>query len=192
MINPIQKPSPNFSSRDGNKVQFICVHIMDGTIAGTDYWFSEPSSQVSSQYGVGLNGEVHQYVSEDNMAWANGIVNQPTAQVIHDNVGKNPNKISISIENEGDDLAHAPESQLVILAELIHSLCMKYSLPIDRYHIVGHQEIDGVKKVNCPSPDRSIMDSLVKRVVAINSVVVPQNNNSKVVDLLNQALSLLK
>jgi N-acetyl-anhydromuramyl-L-alanine amidase AmpD len=41
---------------------------MDGTLAGTDAWFTNPASQVSAQYGIGKNGEVHQYVKEEDTA----------------------------------------------------------------------------------------------------------------------------
>lgn len=181
-----QIPSPNFSSRDGNSVKFICVHIMDGTLAGTDSWFASPVSQVSSHYGIGLAGEIHQYVQEENMAWTNGIVNQPTAKVILDNLGINPNKLSVTIENEGTDLNNGTEIQLATLAQLIHDLCTKYKLPIDRYHIIGHQEVDQVKKPNCPSYDRTFMDRLVQRVLNLQ----PTNNNQKTVELAKQIISL--
>ena len=37
------------------KPELIVLHIMDGTLSGTDSWFADPSSQVSSHYGIGLN-----------------------------------------------------------------------------------------------------------------------------------------
>ncbi len=125
----IQKPSPNFGSRDGHPIKYIVVHIMAGTLAGTDGWFSRPESQVSSNYGIGLGGEIHQYVADENMAWANGGVQDPTAQIVKDNILINQNKISLSIENEGFDLGKAPEKQLETLISLIQYLCEKYDKP---------------------------------------------------------------
>lgn len=54
----IWKGSPNFSSPKGYKVLAIVDHIMGGTLAGTDAWFANPTSKVSSHFGVGKNGEI--------------------------------------------------------------------------------------------------------------------------------------
>ena len=129
---------------------------MAGTLAGTDAWFSKPESQTSSNYGVGFNGEIHQYVDDNNMAWANGGVKSPTAQIVIDNPNVNQNKISLSIENEGTDLAKAPEAQLVALVELIKSISAKYNIPLDRNHIIGHRELNALGRPNCPSSDNAI------------------------------------
>ena len=55
----------------------IVDHIMSGTLLGTDSWFLNPASKASSHYGIGKNGEIHQYVDLDCPAWANGVVNNP-------------------------------------------------------------------------------------------------------------------
>ena len=158
----IQKLSPNQGSRDGNPIKYICIHIMDGTLTGTDAHFADPYSQVSANYGVGLNGEIHQYVSDDKMAWANGGVKNPTARIVKENSAVNQNKISLSIECEGNDLANAPESQLTILISLIKELAIKYSISLDREHIIGHREIT-TNKPNCPSSTNLPLDKMVQR-----------------------------
>lgn len=158
--------SPNFGSRKGYTPKMVVVHIMDGSLLGTDEWFSNPASQVSSHYGVGLDGEIHQYVLEENSAWTEGNVRKPTAKLLIKNV--NPNYYCLSIENEGHDLSFAPNTQMKALTQLIFNLCTKYKLPIDRNHIIGHFEIDGVVKVNCPSPDHSIMDTIVQKVALLS------------------------
>jgi len=79
----IFKPSPNFvTGRQGYTPIAIVIHIMEGTIGGTDSWFGSPKSQVSAHYGVGTNGEVHRYVLETNVAWHAGRVNNPTWKLI--------------------------------------------------------------------------------------------------------------
>ena len=159
----IQKPSPNFSSRQGYEPEIIVVHIMAGSLTGTDDWFlhSAGNQAVSAHYGIGLNGEIHQYVPEDMKAWANGIVNSPTFSLYKPNI--NPNLYTLALECEGYDLAKAPETQLTVLCELITSLCDKYSIPKDREHIIGHYQIDGKRKKNCPTPSRTFLDKLVAR-----------------------------
>jgi N-acetylmuramoyl-L-alanine amidase len=158
----IQKPCPNFRvGRNGYKPEIITIHIMAGSLAGTDSWFASPTSQVSSHYGVGLKGEVHQYVKDEDQAWTQGYVNNPTFKLYKP--GVNPNAYCLSIEHEGFDLSNGTEAQLNASAELIRTLAARHNIPIDRDHIIGHYEIDKTRKPNCPSVDKSIMDKLVAR-----------------------------
>jgi len=149
-------------------------------MSGTASWFASPISSVSAHYGIGLNGEVHQYVKDDKSAWSNGRVNNPTAKIVLDNLNINQNKISLSIEHEGQDLSKAPEIQLKTSAELIKTLAMKWNIPINREHIIMHKEIYSLKP-NCPSPDSSIRDRLVDMVkeLAEDSLVNIQVPKSK-------------
>jgi hypothetical protein len=48
--------------RGGFRPEAIVIHIMEGTLGGTDDWFNNPASKVSAHYGIGRNGQVHQYV----------------------------------------------------------------------------------------------------------------------------------
>ena len=101
MLKPtmIWKGSPNFSSPKGYKNIAIVNHIMAGTLAGTDSWFANPASKVSSHFGVGKSGEIHQYVDLKNPAWANGGVNNTTWPLLIP--GVNPNYYTVSVEHEG-------------------------------------------------------------------------------------------
>lgn len=157
--------SPNFAmGRKGYKPDMIVIHIMAGTLKSTDTWFSMIESQVSSHYGVGLNGEIHQYVHEEDTAWANGLVpgwnTGPTSKFVLSRPGVNPNLYSISIEHEGQDLSKNPKEQLEASANLIKDICTRYNIPIDRNHIIGHYEIKPAKP-NCPATDKSILDTLI-------------------------------
>src|SRR3990167_11456499 len=97
----IQKPSPNFTKGRGSyyKPELIVLHIMVGSLSGTDSWFTSSISKVSSHYGIGFNGEVHQYVKEEDTAWTQGIVNNPSFKLYKQ--GVNPNTYCLSIEHEG-------------------------------------------------------------------------------------------
>ena len=96
----IQKKSPNFwVGRKGYRPEAVVIHIMDGTLVGTDSWFANHDSQVSAHYGVGKNGEVHQYVQENDTAWHAGRVDAPVWKLIRPNL--NPNLYTIGIEHEG-------------------------------------------------------------------------------------------
>lgn len=154
----IQKPSPNKGLRGNYKPELIVIHIMAGSLSGTDNWFSSTVSQVSAHYGIGLTGEIHQYVQESEVAWANGRVNNPTAKLLKP--GINPNLYTISIENEGFDLSKNPEVQLDTCANLVKEICGRYNIPIDRDHIIGHYEIFSLKP-NCPATDKSVIDKII-------------------------------
>lgn len=164
-IIAIFKPSPNFAvGRGGYTVEAIVIHIMAGTLAGTDSWFATPPSQVSAHYGIGKAGDVHQYVKEMDVAWHAGRVSLPTWKNIKPKV--NPNLYTIGIEHEGQPNDVWPEAQKAASAALIRNICDYYKLPIDRDHVIGHYEIYS-RKPNCPAFNKSILDELVRRAKKI-------------------------
>lgn len=153
--------STNFQKgRAGQKPEAIVIHIMAGTLKGTDAWFNNPKSQVSSHYGVGEGGEVHQYVKEGDTAWANGRVSSPTSKLVKKKAGINPNYYTISIENEGKDLSKQPGKQIEALAELVADIAKRNKIPLDREHVIGHYEIFSPKP-NCPSTKKEVLDRIL-------------------------------
>ncbi len=160
-MNIIQKPSPNFKVGRGEyKPEIIVLHIMAGSLSGTDDWFSKEVSQVSANYGVGLNGEIHQYVKDEDTAWAQGKVDSPSFKLYKP--GINPNLYCLSIEHEGMDLSIVRQSQIDASVALIRALATKWSIPLDRDHIIGHYQI-GAYKPNCPATNKSIIDTMIRQ-----------------------------
>jgi len=158
-MNTIQKKSPNFwIGRKGYKPEAVVIHIMDGTLVGTDSWFANTTSQVSAHYGIGKNGEVHQYVQESDAAWHAGRVDAPVWKLIKPNI--NPNLYTIGIEHEGKPDDVWTDAMKQSSATLIREICQRWQIPIDRDHVVGHFEIFS-KKPNCPATNKSILDELV-------------------------------
>lgn len=93
--------SPNhYNGRAGMAVVAIVVHTMAGTLESCDSWFNNPSSQVSSHYGIGLGGEQHQYVDLADGSWANGILEPGNQWVSIVGNAQNPNYQTVSIETE--------------------------------------------------------------------------------------------
>lgn len=168
----LQKKSYNFSTgRNGYKPEAIVIHIMDGTLSGTDSWFGDTTSQVSAHYGIGKNGEVHQYVQEADTAWHAGRVDSPTWSQIKQSV--NPNLYTIGIEHEGKSNDVWPEAQKQASVALIRDICQRWGIPIDRDHIIGHYQIFS-RKPNCPAANKAILDELVAlaaRKLAIPSIM---------------------
>jgi hypothetical protein len=97
-----QVPSPNHYTGDlhAGGVWAICVHTMAGTLASCDGWFGNPASQVSSHYGAGLAGELHQYVALANGSWANGVLEGGNVWVPYFDSSDNPNHHAVTIETE--------------------------------------------------------------------------------------------
>lgn len=48
----------------------LILHIMQGTLDGTDAWFKNPASQASAHFGVGKDGRLLQWVDTADKAWA--------------------------------------------------------------------------------------------------------------------------
>jgi len=152
-MNILKRSTPNFHHPRRCQVKMIVVHVMDGTLAGTDAWFAQSVSEVSAHYGIGLDGTVHQYVDEGDEAWHAGVIDDPTVAL---EPGANPNWYSIGIEHEGFVAAGRlprpwSEDQLAASAELIADIAKRYNIPIDTDHVVGHHAIYALH--NCPGPD---------------------------------------
>lgn len=183
-MNIIQKTTPNYvTGRKDFKPEIIVVHIMSGSLVGTDSWFADPASQVSAHYGVGFNGEIHQYVKEEDTAWTQGLkvppINKPLFKLYKE--GYNPNLYCIGIENEGQDLSIVHEAQISSLVALIKDISTRWNIPIDRDHIIGHYEVDPVRKPNCPATDKTILDRIVRQAQVVK--VTKEDLQKKVVEL---------
>lgn len=141
-------PSPNYwGGRDGQQAIAIVIHTMSGTLAGCDSWFKNPASEVSAHYGVGLNGEIHQYVAAYDTAWANG--NLEFGNVWVGTPGVNPNKQTISIETEdlGDNDMEVTDALEGSVQKLAMWLVSQY--PTIKY-LVTHRSISPKSRPNCP------------------------------------------
>lgn len=135
--------SPNhYNGRAGHKVTHITLHIMAGFLTGTDNVFSRSSSQASAHYGIGSNGEIHQYVSEENGSWSDA------------NYESNMN--TISIEHEGGiPQAKCTQACIDASARLCADIAQRYGLGTlwhdgTRGNIWLHREISGTDHATCP------------------------------------------
>src|SRR5260221_290122 len=71
-------------SKGGNRPRLFIVHVMQGTLAGTDAWFHDPISTVSAHFGVGRNGTVIQWVNTEDIAWHAVAANSRSIGVEHE------------------------------------------------------------------------------------------------------------
>ena len=183
----IWKGSPNFwDNRNGFKPEAIVIHIMDGTLVGTDSWFADSQSQVSAHYGIGQSGEIHQYVKEEQAAWHAGKINSPSWNLLKP--GINPNYYTIGIEHEGKPETIWPDDMKKASAVLIRSICQRWNISIDREHIIGHYQIDSVRRPNCPAYNKAIIDELI----SLANVESNQEKLARGFSLISDGLRLLK
>lgn len=156
--------------RGGREPIAIVLHIMEGTLSGTDSWFRNPQAQVSSHYGVGKSGDVWQWVDEYDTAWGNGRIYKPVWKDYEK--GVNPNSTTISIEHEGWTGQPWTEEMYKADTFLIKEIAKRWGIPLNRDHIIGHNEIYG-KKPNCPGDglDWSRLMSMVQMPVYRNQQV---------------------
>ena len=122
--------------RSGSKVDRIVIHTMQGSLAGTVAWFSKPGRAVpsSAHYCVGHDGEIVQMVPDDRKALHAGS---------HTQAGWNDRSLGIEHAGWVDDGTPPAEAQLVASAKVVAVLCRKFSIPVDRQHIIGHSEVPG-------------------------------------------------
>lgn len=149
--------------RDGETACAIVNHCMskgaDGTRATLEScaaWFANKKSEVSAHFGVAKDGRVWQFVELKDAAWGNGILEKPDmslpwlAECVKKKV--NPNKRTISIEHEGDSFDVMPEEQYQATLALHRWLIATAGIVPDREHIIGHYQITGKQRANCPGP----------------------------------------
>jgi len=149
MMNIINILSPNFTpGRNIYKPEAVVIHIMEGTLSGTDSWFKSPQSKVSAHYGIGKTGDVHQYVAEINTAWHAGRLNGPSWLLIKP-AGNgqyfNPNYYTVGIEHEGNENSDWTNEMYSSSSEMVKTICSRWNIPIDRNHVIGHHEIYSLK-----------------------------------------------
>jgi N-acetylmuramoyl-L-alanine amidase len=168
----IWKGSTNYAvGRRGWRPEAVVIHVMDGSLIGTDAWFNNPASGVSAHYGIGKNGEIHQYVRETDTAFHAGTVRNPRWSRIRKNAQGgyiNPNYYTIGVEHAGwgDNLAPWPDAQRRASLELVRAIADRWTIPIDADHIIRHREIRS-SKPHCPGGGLEFA-AYLQDLVAIN------------------------
>ena len=190
MPNTIWKGSPNFwAGRQGQKPEAIVIHIMAGTLVGTDSWFNNVKSQVSAHYGIGKNGEIHQYVKEEDSAWHAGIVSNPNWLLLKPS-NINPNLYTIGIEHEGSESDVWTEQMKNASAAMIRNICIRWQIPIDRNHVIGHYQLSS-KKPNCPAINKNIIDELIA-IAAAQQQSAPPSVVDEGIKKIEEGLAIIK
>lgn len=119
------------SGRGGTAIDVVVIHTVQGSYNGCISWFANPAASASAHFVVrSSDGAVTQMVEEDDTAWHAG--------------NWSYNQRSIGIEHEGwvDDPGTWYTDELYAgSAALVRYLVAKYGIPVDRDHIIGHDEV---------------------------------------------------
>ncbi len=147
--------SPNFwPDRPYGPPIALVLHTEGGTEGGTESWFQNPVAEVSATFGVGLDGNIDQFVQLTDRAWASGIMTAGSRWFEiytgpRDGFTENPNNWTVSCETED----RGDAGQVVTDAQYLGVLAVG-RLAIAKYPsikwLVTHRAIDPVERPNCP------------------------------------------
>src|SRR5262245_56464762 len=141
--------SPNhYTGRNGWPVQAIVIHTMAGTLNSCDSWFNNPASQVSSHYGIGLDGRQHQYVQLWDGSWANGVLEPGNQWVKIIGNSSNPNYQTVTVETEDNGSGATPVTDAMWGATLAVCQLALQAYPGIRY-LMGHNIISPNSRPSC-------------------------------------------
>lgn len=156
-------PGRCYGSRGGNPVRFIVNHVAvgNGSLFG---WFTQ--SGLSTHYWVGKNGDIEQYVPLSMAAWGQGLVTPGSDfPPEYPGDGYTYNQMAVCIEREGYPNEVPTLAQWHGIVALNRWLATRYSLPVDRDHIVGHYRSDYRNRAECPSANaEAYMERLIAAV----------------------------
>jgi N-acetyl-anhydromuramyl-L-alanine amidase AmpD len=117
---------------DGLEVRFVVIHDAETDYKTTIEIFQEPTNYVSTHYVMSTEGDVTQMVDNKNVGWHAG--------------NWNVNMHAIGYEHEGFAIQGTTwytEAMYQTSATLTRYLAAKYGIPLDRGHIIGHDDIPG-------------------------------------------------
>lgn len=146
--NPAHSSNYTDSSRPNSyPIEYVMIHITEGSYAGAISWFKNSASNVSAHYVISLQGAITNMVADQDIAWTNG--------------NSYYNARGIGIEHEGYSSSNTwTSAQLNASAQLTAWYCQTYSIPADANHILLHKE---VRSTACPGTyfDKSAYIALV-------------------------------
>lgn len=162
----------NKSSRRGHMPFIIVNHISEGSMSSMISWFNSANNdQSSAHFGVAKNGDIHQFVAIEDNAWANGVIQKPSNNIVKRNK-VNPNWYSVSIEHEGihavtkGGLTSSQLEATIMLHKYIIWYCRENfgtKIELNRDYIMKHSEIDSIGKPFCAG-ELFPIDTIVHRL----------------------------
>ena len=126
MVTPAGQPA-------SMHINYIIIHDTEGSYQSAISTFQNPASYVSANYVIrSSDGAVTEMVSPTNVSWGAG--------------NWYVNMHAINIENEGFAAQGGTwytEAMYQSDAALVRYLAAEYGIPLDRQHILGHEDVPG-------------------------------------------------
>lgn len=114
------KLSPNHSGARNHKIDTVSIHCMAGdlSVEACGRLFASPSTQASSNYGIGSDGRIALYVYEKNRSWC-------TSSAANDN-----RAVTIEVANTvGYEPYPISEAAYNSLIKLLADICKRNGIP---------------------------------------------------------------
>jgi hypothetical protein len=196
------------------KWEGLVFHTTGGgsTIEALDSWFQNPDQRtqegrrvrVSTPFGIGRDrtGAVvlRQYVNLADTAHAHGIIQNPTAQIVLDNGDLDPNTYLIGCELVDGGVPGNHDAEMIEMAARWAAwMCETQLLPhaaqtgftVSRERILGHYQIDGVDRAQCPSWPQRRYDDVIARVSALLEPAQPADLREDAIRQLRDGATLV-
>lgn len=161
------RPIPVNYTKDGqSSVRGVVIHIMAGTLAGTDSWFRNSKAQASAHFGTGKAGALYQWVDTADRAWAQA----------------SGNRDWLSVENEGKGGEALTSAQMDKCAAVLAWAHKTHGVPLQLasgtsgkglgYHAMGGAAWGG--HTSCPgSKIVAQLPEILRRAKALAGVAAP-------------------
>jgi N-acetylmuramoyl-L-alanine amidase len=140
-LSIIDRPSPNFDSRDGQIVDMLVLHYtgMKTPEAAIDR-LCDPEAKVSGHYVVGADGKILRLVPEDQRAWHAG----QSMWLARRNI--NQRSVGIELVNPGHEYGYRPfpKAQMDAVIALCTDILSRHAIP--PRNVVGHSDVAPMRK----------------------------------------------
>ncbi|MFI1827975.1 N-acetylmuramoyl-L-alanine amidase [Streptomyces sp. NPDC020412] len=124
---------------DDYRIDRVIIHVVQGSFPTALRVFKDPGHGAATHYVVRKDGHVAQMIRELDVAFHAG--------------NRSFNERSVGIEHEGfvDRPQDFTDAMYEGSARLTAGICVRYEIPVDREHIMGHVEVPGTDHTD-PGP----------------------------------------
>lgn len=136
-------PDGIYPRKAGVKLDRIIIHTIEGSFSGCLSWFQQGKATrpvpTAAHYVISRAGDVCQMVPDDKKCFHANSYNSRSIGIEHEARvspwSVRPGKAPPFPVND------FPDVMLDASARVVAALCKKYSIPADRQHIIGHNEV---------------------------------------------------
>ncbi|MGW3495824.1 N-acetylmuramoyl-L-alanine amidase [Streptomyces sp. NPDC001020] len=121
------------------RIDRVVIHVTQGGYRSAVKVFQDPAHGAAAHYIVRADGHVTQMIRELDVAFHAG--------------NRQFNERSVGIEHEGyvERAASFTDAMYAASARLTAGICGRYGIPVDREHVIGHDEVPGTDHTD-PGP----------------------------------------